>query len=293
MTAKEGHCMNKLRAVVAAVVTLVVGVAGAEPPMDYYSTASGKTGKELKTALHDIIDGHAVLRYRDVWKALAYTDSACPDAQPDCERVRLLYLDDVRSIHQANNKRLRRGERLPHDSWDREHVWPKSRGFSEERQDGYTDLHHLRPADSNVNNAHSYYGYDVGGQTVMDTTDGNRKVPTEAKLDKVNASFEPPDRAKGQVARMICYMAVRYEKDDFGAGQLMPDLYRRDENERVSAPWIGDLCTLVAWNHQFSPTPFERRRNTRVMQRQGNRNPFIDHPDWVNLIWGPMCRQAR
>ena len=166
------------------------------------------------------------------------------------------------------------------------------RGFREERQDGYTDLHHLRPADSNINGAHSNYGYDVGGQTVMDTTDGNRKVPTGAKLDKVNASFEPPNRAKGQVARMVFYMAVRYEKGDMRPPELMPDLYLRDKNERVSERWIGDLCTLVVWNRQFRPTPFERRRNDRVMKLQGNRNPFIDRPGWVDLIWGPRCRQA-
>lgn len=272
---------------VVAVISVVAALVHADPPAGYYATAAGKTGNELKAALHVIIDGHQALPYREVWKALAYTDSACPDDQPRCGRVRLLYLGHERSMHK------RRGQgAAKHDGWEREHVWPKSRGFREERQDGYTDLHHLRPADSNINGAHSNYGYDVGGQTVMDTTDGNRKVPTGAKLDKVNASFEPPNRAKGQVARMIFYMAVRYEKGDMRPPELMPDLYLRDKNERVSERWIGDLCTLVVWNRQFRPTPFERRRNDRVMKLQGNRNPFIDRPGWVDLIWGPRCRQA-
>ena len=272
--------------VVAALIPVVAALVRAEPPADYYATAVGKTRDDLKAALHDIIDGHKAWPYPDIWKALAHTDSACPDDRPDCGRVRLLYLGHVRSIHQKRGQGAAK-----HDAWEREHVWPKSRGFKERRLDGYTDLHHLRPADSNSNRAHSYYGYDVGGQTVMDKTNGGREVPTEAKLDKVNASFEPPDRAKGQVARMLFYMAARYEEDDNRPGEEMPDLYLRDTNRLVSSePWIGDLCTLVAWNRRFPPTRFERRRNDRVMQWQGNRNPFIDRPVWVDLIWGPRCR---
>ena len=281
---------NAWAAIVAILV--VATFVSADPPRGYYSTAEGKTGPELKAALHATIDGHKVLPYRDVWRALVYTDSACPDGQPGCERVRLLYLDDVRSIHQANDKRLKKGDCVPHDSWEREHVWPASRGFKQESRDGYTDLHHLRPADRNMNRAHWYYGYDMGGETVMDKTVDGKEVPTKAKLDKVNTSFEPPDHAKGQVARMIFYMAVRYEEGDLDPPEKMPDLYLRDENRRVSEPWIGDLCTLIAWNNQFRPTDFERGRNDRVMDKQGNRNPFIDHPDWANLIWGPKCPQA-
>ena len=94
---------------------------------------------------------------------------------------------------------------------------------------------------------------------------------------------------KREVARMIFYMAVRYETGDDGPDEKMPDLALRDENNRVNEPWIGDLCTLVTWNNAFGPTDFERRRNDRVMELQGNRNPFIDEPGWVNLIWGSQC----
>ncbi len=280
-----------------ACISAVVTNAHAGPPAGYYSAAVGKTGDSLKSALHAIIDNHKVLPYRDhdnkdwhdgknvdVREALVYTDSACPDAQPQCGMVRLLYLDDTRSIAQAS-----RGRRTS-DVWEREHVWPASRGFPEENQIGYTDLHHLRPADGNINNTHWNYGYDVGGEVVMDKVADGRKVPTTAKLDKANKSFEPPDRAKGQVARMVFYMAVRYEEGDNGPDEKMPDLVLRDENKRVGEPWIGDLCTLVEWNNRFPPTDFERRRNDRVMELQENRNPFIDEPTWANLIWGSRCQ---
>ena len=283
-------------ALISMVVMTAANGAAAEPPAGYYSAAIGSTGSVLKATLHKIIDGHRVVPYTnsrnhnwqdgqdlDVWEALAYTDSECPDDEPGCGRVRLLYLDDTRLLTQANRGG---GE---NDSWDREHVWPKSRGFPNQSQDGYTDLHHLRPADRNINGIHSNYGYDNGGTIVMDKLGDGSEKPTGARIDPGQASFEPPDRAKGQVARMIFYMAVRYEVGDDGPPENMPDLFIKNDNKRVNEPWIGKLCTLVAWNNMFGPTTFERRRNDRVMHIQGNRNPFIDEPGWVNLIWGEKC----
>lgn len=287
-------------AVFAAGLSDVAGSrALADPPTGYYAAAAGKSGPPLVSALHGIIDGHTPLPYTrsgnsdwhdrqnvDVWEALVYTDAACPDEAPRCGLIRLLYLDETRHIDQAN-----RGAGA-NDAWDREHVWPKSRGFPKKAQDGYTDLHHLRPADRNINGTHSNYGYDNGGKVVMDKRADGSKAPTTARLDSANNSFEPPDRAKGQVARMIFYMAVRYGPGDDAGDEKMPDLALRDENGRVKQAWIGDLCTLVSWNNMFGPTAFERRRNDRVMELQGNRNPFIDEPGWANLIWGEKCATA-
>lgn len=275
---------------------LVASNAYSKPPEEYYSAAAGKTGDVLKSALHNIIDDHNVLPYTkcgndnwhdrknvDVWEALVYTDSSCPDANPKCGRVRLLYLDEDRSIDQANRDK---GKNL-NDSWEREHVWPKSRGFPKENQDGYRDLHHLRPADRNINSKRLNYGYDMGGKMVMDKLSDGKEVPTAAKIDADGDSFEPPNPAKGQIARMIFYMAVRY---DGGPDENMPNLVLRNENNRVNESWIGKLCTLIEWNNRFAPTEFERRRNNRVMEIQGNRNPFIDEPNRANLIWGHRCK---
>ncbi len=279
-----------------ALAVVIPARVSAAPAPGYYDEATGKTGAALKTSLHQIIDGHIVLNYTnsgngdwfdgqnvDVWEALVYTDSACAPEVPVCRYVQMLYLPEQRHVTQAN-----RGGGA-NDSWDREHVWPKSRGFKEKKRDGYTDLHHLRPADRNVNGAHSNYGYDVGGSPVLDTLADGSKVDSGARLDPANESFEPPDRAKGQIARMLFYMAVRYEVGDDAAPEYMPNLVIVDENKRVKQPLIGDLCALVKWNNQFGPTDFERRRNDRVMGLQGNRNPFIDEPGWVNLIWGSQC----
>jgi len=268
----------------------------AESIDQYYQSVYGKHSSSLKQALHQIIDNHKTIKYTisgndnwydgvdvDVWEALTYTDSACADEVPKCGLVQLLYLDETRHISQAN-----RGGSL-HDSWDREHVWPKSRGFPKKKQDGYTDLHHLRPADRNLNGKHSNYGYDIGGVAVKDKRENGDVILTTAKFDKVGQSFEPTDRSKGQVARMLFYMAVRYETGDDGINEAMPDLEIKDKNARVKEPWIGDLCTLLEWHNLYGPSHFERRRNNRVMEIQGNRNPFIDQPGWANLIWGDQC----
>jgi endonuclease I len=268
----------------------------ADAPSGYYKDAEGRTGNELKSVLHKIIDGHKPLKYTisgnddwhdgekvDVWEALVYTDSACPEEEPKCGLVQMLYLDESRSISKAN-----RGGGA-NDAWDREHVWPKSRGFKDQPQDGYTDLHHLRPADRNVNGKHWAYGYEDGGEVLMDKLGDGTEVATTMKVNKQANSFEPSDQAKGQVARMVFYMAVRYERGDMQGDEKMPDLVIETGNQKTKEPLIGDLCTLVKWNNQFGVSDFERRRNARVQELQGNRNPFIDNAGWVNLIWGSKC----
>lgn len=264
---------------------------------EYYDGTQGLTGDALKSKLHSIIDGQKPLKYTqsgntdwydgkkvDVWEALVYTDSACPEAEPKCGLVTLLYLDDVRRIDQANRGKSK------NDAWDREHVWPKSRGFKKQSQDGYTDLHHLRPADRNINSAHSNYGFGMGGRPVYDKLLDGSQVESGAFLDKRNQSFEPTDRAKGQIARMVFYMATRYETGDNASPENMPDLIITKGNKKQSGkPSIGDLCTLVDWNKRFPVSDFEKRRNDRVEELQGNRNPFIDHPEFVNVIWANEC----
>lgn len=154
----------------------------AEPPDGYYDTAVGKLGSSLKKALHRIVDGHKPLPYTvkgntdwhdgqdtDVWEALTYTDSGCPDDMPKCGKIRLLYLDETRDLVQA----YRGGPGGCQDLWEREHVWPTSRKFKKKSQDGYTDLHHIRPADKDINNSHNNYGYNVGGDDVFDKSKGD------------------------------------------------------------------------------------------------------------------------
>jgi serine protease len=160
------------------------------------------------------------------------------------------------------------------DAWNREHVWAKSHGFPKERQHAYTDIHHLVPADSSVNSDRSNYDFKLGGIS-NDECDGCREG---------DDTFEPPDAVKGQIARIIFYMDTRYEGNDQERTGT-PDLTLVDRATDNGDPDFGFLSNLLEWHCKFPVTERERRRNNIVQTWQGNRNPFIDRPEFVKSIW--------
>jgi hypothetical protein len=106
-------------------------------------------------------------------------------------------------------------------------------------------------------------------------------------------TWEPRDNVKGDVARMMFYMDVRY---DTGTDTTMPDLVLVDHvgTPRTSLTdgigELGKLCTLLAWNTLDPVDSFEIERNNTIYEYQGNRNPFIDHPEWVDTIYADACK---
>ena len=229
-------------------------------PQDYYEDAEGKTGKALKQALHDAIDDHTQLTYSQVWDALKTTDE--DPANPN--NVLLLYSGDSRSKNESGGST---------GDWNREHVWAKSHGeFGTSKGPG-TDLHHIRPSDVQVNSARGNLDFDEGGAEYRDAPgnyyDGD--------------SWEPNSRVKGDVARMIFYMDVRYEGDDG-----YPNLEMNDRTNNGSNPYHGKMAVLLKWHKEDPVDDLERRRNDIIYERyQHKRNPFIDHPEWAEAIWGP------
>ncbi|GAA3934516.1 hypothetical protein Aau02nite_24920 [Amorphoplanes auranticolor] len=226
----------------------------------YYAAAAGKSGESLKNALHVIISsGVTTLSYDAVWNALKATDQDPANSA----NVILLYSGTSRS------KSLNGGDA---GDWNREHVWAKSHGDFGTAAGPGTDLHHLRPEDVRVNSTRDNKDFDNGGAAVSDAP-GNR---TDAD------SWEPRAAVKGDVARMIFYMAVRYE-----GGDAWPDLEVDDATGSGTAPRLGRLSALRQWNQQDPPDAFEKRRNELIYSSyQRNRNPFIDHPEWATSIFG-------
>ncbi|MFJ3964645.1 endonuclease I family protein [Streptomyces sp. NPDC090036] len=225
---------------------------------DYYAGAQGKTGPALKSALHDIIKTQSKVTYDGVWNALKVTDQDPANAS----NVILLY--SGRSQSKATNGG-------GSNDWNREHVWAKSHGDFGTATGPGTDLHHLRPEDVTVNSTRGNKDFDKGGSPVGEApgslTDGD--------------SFEPRDAVKGDVARMLLYMAVRYD-----GGDGFANLELNDQVNNGSAPAHGRISLLKQWNQMDPPDAFEQRRNQVIFDvYQHNRNPFIDHPEWVNSIW--------
>ena len=232
---------------------------GGTSPWDttYYAPAIGKTGTALRTSLHGIIDGHTKLSYDQVWTALKDTD------QDPNNTANVIELYTGRSISKSNN-----GGGT--GQWNREHVWAQSRGGFTTSAGPGTDLHHLRPEDVTVNSTRGNKDFDLGGSAVSGCTD----CWTDSD------SFEPRDAVKGDVARMLLYMAIRYDGGD-GFNNL-----EMSSTVGTSSSQIGDLEVLLAWNSEDPVSTFEMRRNDRIHSTwQGNRNPFIDHPEWAASIW--------
>ncbi|MFJ4923868.1 endonuclease I family protein [Streptomyces sp. NPDC088725] len=224
----------------------------------YYQEALGKTGPQLKSALHSIISDQSTVTYSQVWEALKDTDE--DPANPS--NVILLYTG--RSQSKTSN-----GGNA--GDWNREHVWAKSHGDFGTSTGPGTDLHHLRPSEVGVNGVRGNKDFDNGGSEVADAP-GNF---TDSD------SFEPRDAVKGDIARMILYMAVRYEGDD-----AFPDLEPNDKVNNGSSPAIGRLSVLKQWSDEDPPDTFEKHRNDVIYdQYQHNRNPFVDHPEWAEAIW--------
>jgi endonuclease I/dihydroxyacetone kinase DhaKLM complex PTS-EIIA-like component DhaM len=131
-------------------------------------------------------------------------------------------------------------------TFNTEHVYPQSRLVA---ADAVTDLHHLRSCDATVNSDRLNYPF----------TDGSGIY----KL--VGESWFPGDEWKGDVARMILYLNIRY-------------------GETFSK--VGSLELFLKWNREDPVSAFEEQRNTVIFSAQGNRNPFIDNPYLATLIWG-------
>jgi endonuclease I len=227
-------------------------------PAGYYDAAEGKTGAELHSALHGIIGNGEHLSYDGVWDALKVTDADPANAA----NVVMIYSGKSMSADAGGGGT---------DQWNREHTWAKSHGDFGTSNGPGTDLFHLRPCEVGVNSTRGNLDFDAGGEELADApgnfVDGD--------------SFEPRDAVKGDIARGILYMAVRYDGDD-GFADLEPN----DQVDNGSAPNIGKISMLLAWNTQDPPDAAEQARNDVIFdQFQHNRNPFIDHPEYADAIW--------
>lgn len=251
--------------------------AWAQAPSGYYDPAIGLTGENLKVSLHSIIKNHTRYPYSssgtDVWDILMDAD----EDPNNSNNVILLYTN--RSQAKSDNASV---DPYTGDRWNREHVWAKSHGFPSESDTAYTDCHHLRAADESVNSLRNNKDFNNGGEVVPEAPG--------CFNDNGNWSWEPRDAVKGDIARAIFYMSVRYDPGYHSDGSTydleLVDYTDTDPNNDGN-PLFGKLSTLLAWNAIDPVDDAERARHEIVYSYQHNRNPFIDHPEYVNAIWNP------
>lgn len=235
----------------------------------YYAPATGLSGAALKSALHDIIAGHIVQTYTCTWDVLKEADQ--DPANPN----NVIDLYSRRSIPKTDQDT---GGNTP-NAWNREHVWANSHGFPASSYHAYTDTHHLYAADKSINADRDNDDFAYGGVPNAECT--------ACKEDSVLHTWEAPNVVKGDIARAMFYMATRYAGGGGDGGT--PDLELVDRLTNNGEPYFGDLCDLVAWHLADPVSAAELRRNAVIYSWQGNRNPFVDHPEHVVSIWGPSC----
>jgi endonuclease I len=226
----------------------------------YYDAAQNKWGAELKSALHNTIKGHTEKSYSSLWDVLSDTDEN-PD---NTNNVILLYTGWSKSKNDHGGD--------PGD-WNREHVWAKSHGDFDNDPPAGTDAHHIRPSDVQTNSGRGNKDFDNGG------TQHDRATGCYYDSD----SWEARDAVKGDVARMMYYMVVRYE------GEEGYDLELVDYTPSTVAndPLFGKQSTLYQWHQGDQVDDWERQRNDRIYTNwQGNRNPFIDYPQFAERMPG-------
>ena len=224
----------------------------------YYNGTEGKNGEELKSSLNDIIQDHTSFSYffsKEVFK-LSDADPSNPD--------NLILVYTGRS--NPNGDYGTGGNQV-----NREHVYAKSHGDFGDVQPMDGDVHNLKPADASVNTSRSNKDFDNGGTQHSEATE----------CFYTDSTWEARDEVKGDIARIIFYMATRYEGEN---GEM--DLKVVDYNNTYPLPEHGKLSTLLQWNMMDPPDDFERNRNNVIYSYQQNRNPFIDDPNFANLIWG-------
>lgn len=276
-------------------------------PSDYYSTADISNSGTLRTSLHNIIDDHVRFPYTstslDTWDILN-------DADENPSNVGTLL---TVYKNEANNDGCSTG-----CAWNREHTWAKSYGFSEDTGVGripYTDCHHLRAADPSYNSSRGNRPFNecTSGCTTLGTDANNGFGGTGQdnfrsgsnigcpNSPTSNDLWEPWDHRKGDVARTILYMDVRYEGDTDGIYGPEQDLIATDNLSlmTVETTTCGDgfqdpayhglLTTLIAWHNADPVDADEIRRNEQVWCHQGNRNPFVDHPEYVACLYEDNC----
>ena len=219
------------------------------------------TGSSLKDVLAtEIIDSHTTfLDYTPgVWNVLKQSDLD----PTDNTKVVLIYgYDDTDGNYVTDRTRSKDANGGNTGDWNREHVFPKSLGTPDLGTSGPgADAHHLRPSDVSFNSQR--------GNKLFATGSGN--------AGDVSGNWYPGDEWKGDVARMMMYMYLRYGSQCLPKNVAVGSVVASDSN-------MVDL--LLEWNAQDPVSDLEIQRNNIVANEQGNRNPFIDNPYLATVIW--------
>ena len=257
---------------------LFLFIAGfAQAPDGYYANATG-TGYTLKTQLYNIIKDHTVQTYGGLYVTYETSDidnffendGSVLDMYSENPSGTDPYIYTIATTQRCGNY-TNEG-----DCYNREHIIPQS--VFNEQSPMVSDAHFITPTDGKVNGIRSNYPHSVVATATQTTLNGS-KLGASTTAGYSGPVFEPIDEFKGDIARMYFYFATRYENTVAGYN------YPMFNNSSGKVFTNAFLSQLIAWHNQDPVSPREIARNNAIYARQNNRNPFIDHPEYVAAVW--------
>lgn len=254
---------------------LYAGFLSAQAPNGYYDTADSLQEEALRMALREIIKDHTVKSYNDLWRGYQSADMH-PDG----------YIWDVYS-HNPNGSQYytytyrtdqcgtysREG-----DCYNREHTWPQS--MFGEATPMRTDIVLVLPTDGFVNGKRSNYPYGMVTTPTWVSRNGGKLGANTYPGAPGSAAFEPIDEYKGDIARIMFYIVTRYYKLDNGWSNW------EMANKAELKDWARNM--FLEWHYADPVSDKERKRNNAVYDFQGNRNPYVDRPEFVDCVFNPV-----
>lgn len=265
-----------------AVMLLTLPINAAEPD-GYYRSAEGKTGQALLKALEGIVGPHTTVSYDGLWTMYKYTDVGSDG-----------YILDMYSTTKFKPGTNQCGSYSKvGDCYNREHSFPKS--WFNDASPMVSDAFHIVPTDGYVNNQRSNYPFGVcANGTYLSATSKGKPLGKLGKSTYPGYSgtvFEPDDIYKGDFARIYFYMAAAYNSKiaNWNSDMLAKNSYP------VYTTWAINM--LLEWSRLDAVSDKEVKRNQAVYDgnggslKQGNRNPFVDHPELAEYIWGNKMGQ--
>ncbi len=259
---------------------------------NYYATVDAGSPSTLRSTLHEVIDDHTRIPYTasvtDTWDVLELAD--------EDPLVGTRILDVYKNSSYAKTGG---GPGL----YNREHTWPNSLGFPNDgpANSAFTDTHMLMLSDVGHNAARGNlpFGTCASGEAFATVAYFGQGGPGHDNL-RCSGLWQVWDALRGNVARAILYMDIRYEGGVHGVtGFAEPDLRLTDipsliapSGGNASVAYMGLLATLLQWHAQDPPDEREQMRNAVIQSFQGNRNPFVDHPEWAACLYQSQCSAA-
>ena len=259
---------------------------GPEPTLDpYYSDAENLSGYALKSALFEIIRDHNSRGYSALWGF--YGDVELDLYYEKDGSILDIYSENPNGredhIFTAINDQCG-NFRQEGDCYNREHSFPRN-WFGGDREPMNSDAHHIFLSDGFVNSKRGSLPYGEVSNATFTSNNGSKVGLAKAGSGYSGFVFEPLDEFKGDIARAQLYMATRYENlvSSWPSNSSTANAVLNGSQSQVFEDWY--LSLLIQWHRQDPVSQKEIDRNNATFNYQGNRNPFVDVPAFVERIW--------